>query len=123
MVIDIDIPKFDFSDEKGFNESFKQAKRSLVSRKIPGGRNIKVTYYVVCWRKVLWARQACNAEKDRHKRRSRNWGRTERALNNIDVTWAKLINALSMNSVRDTVLCMTLLYVKVAIMDPSFETT
>ena len=31
--------------------------------------------------------------KERHKRRSRNWGRTERALNNIDVTWTKLINA------------------------------
>lgn len=34
-----------------------------------------------------------NAKKDRHKRRSRNWGRTERALANIDGTWGTLINA------------------------------
>ncbi len=94
-VIDVDFPLFgvSFDDEQDFNNTFGNAKDFAKLQKDTWWTEHQYLYYFVCWRKVLWARKSCNARKDRHKRRSRNWGRTERALANIDATWGTLINA------------------------------
>jgi len=81
-----------FDDEAEFNESFKNAKHFAKTQKDTWWTKHQVTY-ILCQPLILGARKSCNAKKDRHKRRSRNWGRTERAMDNIDGTWGTLINA------------------------------
>tara|TARA_R110002124_G_scaffold251749_2_gene416991 strand:- start:858 stop:2615 length:1758 start_codon:yes stop_codon:yes gene_type:complete len=95
VMINVTVPlvNLDFDDEQDFNESFGETKKFARLQKDSWWTEHEYLYYFVCWRKVLGARRDCNAKKDRHKRRSRNWGRTERAMANIDGTWGTLINA------------------------------
>jgi len=81
-----------FDDEAEFNSSFSNAKYFAKVQKDTWWTKHQVTY-VLCQGLIFGARKRCNAKKDRHKRRSRNWGRTERAMANIDGTWGTLINA------------------------------
>ena len=82
----------DLRNERGFAKTFDNAQRLTGLQKDWWWTKHQTTY-VACKIIPRPFRGGCNDKKDRHKRRSRNWGRTETALDNIDITWGKIINA------------------------------
>lgn len=87
-----DITLLDISNEKEFVDTYDGVKRYTRAQRNWWWRAHQWVYYTSRW-KIGRARRRANAKKDRHKRRSRNWGRTNRALSNIDRTQGRIINA------------------------------